>query len=69
MYYIYRFRGALYLMQTGFDPVHARLKPGHVLLGWIVEQAIGEGYRVLDFLSGSTGTRRSWRPGSARRCT
>ncbi len=52
MYYMYRFRDALYLMQTGFDPVHAKLKPGHVLLGWIIEQAIGERLGVLDFLKG-----------------
>jgi CelD/BcsL family acetyltransferase involved in cellulose biosynthesis len=52
MYYMYRFRGALYLMQTGFDPAYARLKPGHVLLGWIIEQAIAERCRVLDFLKG-----------------
>lgn len=52
MYYMYRFRDALYLMQAGFDPLHAKLKPGHVLLGWIIEQAIGEGCRVLDFLKG-----------------
>jgi CelD/BcsL family acetyltransferase involved in cellulose biosynthesis len=52
MFYMYRFRGGLYLMQTGFDPAHARLKPGHVLLGWIIERAIEERYRVLDFLKG-----------------
>ena len=52
MFYMYRFRGALYLMQTGFDPAHARLKPGLVLLGWIIEQAIEERYRAVDFLKG-----------------
>lgn len=52
MFYMYRFRDALYLMQSGFDPAHARLKPGNVLLGWIVEHAISEGNRVLDFLKG-----------------
>jgi CelD/BcsL family acetyltransferase involved in cellulose biosynthesis len=52
MFYMYRFRDALYLMQTGFDPAHARLRPGLVLLGWILEQAIAERCRVLDFLKG-----------------
>lgn len=52
MYYMYKFRDALYLMQTGFDPAYARLKPGHVLLGWSIEHAIGERCRVLDFLKG-----------------
>ncbi len=52
MFYMYRFRGGLYLMQTGFDPAQAKLKPGLALLGFILEQAIGERYRVLDFLKG-----------------
>lgn len=52
MFYMYAFREGLYLMQTGFDPAHAKLKPGHVLLGWIIEHAIGERRRVLDFLKG-----------------
>lgn len=52
MYYFYRFRDRVYLMQGGFDPDRAALKPGHVLLGYIIEQAIGEGFKVLDFLAG-----------------
>ena len=52
MFYLYRFRRAIYLMQAGFDPAHAKLKPGLVLLGWIVEEAIREGCAVLDFLKG-----------------
>ncbi len=52
MSYMYKFRGAQYLMQAGFDPAHTRLKPGLVLLGWVIEQAIGEGCRVVDFLKG-----------------
>jgi CelD/BcsL family acetyltransferase involved in cellulose biosynthesis len=50
--YMYRFRDAIYLMQTGFDPEHAQLKPGLVLLGWVIEQAIQEGLRAVDFLKG-----------------
>ena len=52
MYYFYRFRDAVYLMQSGFDPDFAAVKPGQVLLGYIVEHAIGEGNKVLDFLKG-----------------
>jgi len=52
MYYFYRFRDRVYLMQSGFDPDHADVKPGQVLLGHIVEHAIGEKSTVLDFLRG-----------------
>jgi CelD/BcsL family acetyltransferase involved in cellulose biosynthesis len=52
MFYLYRFRGVIYLMQAGFDPAFAKLKPGLVLLGWIVEDAIRQGCTALDFLKG-----------------
>jgi CelD/BcsL family acetyltransferase involved in cellulose biosynthesis len=52
MYYFYRFRRRTYLMQSGFDPDFGNVKPGQVLLGHIVEHAIGEGNKVLDFLRG-----------------
>jgi len=52
MYYFYRFRDTVYLMQSGFDPDFSDVKPGQVLLGYIVEDAIGEGHKVLDFLKG-----------------
>jgi CelD/BcsL family acetyltransferase involved in cellulose biosynthesis len=52
MYYFYRFRGRVYLMQSGFDPDLAAWKPGQVLLGHVVEHAIGEKHEILDFLRG-----------------
>ena len=52
MYYFYKFRDRVYLMQSGFDPDFSDVKPGQVLLGHIVEHAIGEGHQVLDFLRG-----------------
>jgi len=52
MYYFYKFRDAVYLMQSGFDPDFSAVKPGQVLLGHIVEHAIGEKHKVLDFLRG-----------------
>jgi CelD/BcsL family acetyltransferase involved in cellulose biosynthesis len=52
MYYFYKFRERAYLMQSGFDPDFSSVKPGNVLLGHIVEHAIGEGDEVLDFLRG-----------------
>jgi CelD/BcsL family acetyltransferase involved in cellulose biosynthesis len=67
MYYFYRFRGRVYLMQSGFDPDLGAWKPGQVLLGHVVEHAIGERHEVLDFLRGdhrykdelATGTRET----------
>ncbi|MBS0583729.1 MAG: GNAT family N-acetyltransferase [Proteobacteria bacterium] len=52
MFYFYRFRDSVYLMQSGFDPDYADLKPGQVLLGHVIEHAIGEGHAMLDFLRG-----------------
>jgi CelD/BcsL family acetyltransferase involved in cellulose biosynthesis len=52
MYYFYLFRNRAYLMQSGFDPDFGDIKPGNVLLGYVIEHAIGEGYQVLDFLRG-----------------
>jgi CelD/BcsL family acetyltransferase involved in cellulose biosynthesis len=52
VYYFYRFRDRVFLFQAGFDPDHADLKPGQVLLGYVIEHAIGEGMKVLDFLRG-----------------
>jgi CelD/BcsL family acetyltransferase involved in cellulose biosynthesis len=52
MYYFYKFRDAVYLMQSGFDPDFSDVKPGQVLLGHIIENAISEGTKILDFLRG-----------------
>jgi CelD/BcsL family acetyltransferase involved in cellulose biosynthesis len=55
MIYAYRFRGAVYCMQTGFEPAMRKLKVGSVLLGYAFEHAIGEGNAVFDFLRGDHG--------------
>jgi CelD/BcsL family acetyltransferase involved in cellulose biosynthesis len=52
IYYFYRFRDRVYLMQSGFDPDFSDVKPGQALLGYVIEDAIGEGHKVLDFLRG-----------------
>ncbi len=51
-YYFYRFRNQVFLMQSGFDPDHAAVKPGNVLLGHVIEHAVGEGNEAVDFLRG-----------------
>jgi CelD/BcsL family acetyltransferase involved in cellulose biosynthesis len=80
MYYFYKFRDRTYLMQSGFDPDYGSVKPGNVLLGYVIEHAIGEGHAAIDFLRGNhrykeelaTGERQTvyltvyrWRPGAA----
>lgn len=52
MSYFYRFRNSVFLMQAGFDPAFAELRPGHVLTAYALEHAIGEGNDTFDFLRG-----------------
>jgi CelD/BcsL family acetyltransferase involved in cellulose biosynthesis len=52
MYYFYRFRNQVFLMQGGFDPAYGRLSPGRVLIDYALEHAIGEGNTAFDFLRG-----------------
>jgi len=52
MYYFYKLRDRVFLMQSGFDPDLSDVKPGQVLLGHVIEHAISEGHKVLDFLRG-----------------
>lgn len=40
----------LYCYLSGFLPEMAKLSPGAVLLGWMIEQAIAEGLQEVDFL-------------------
>jgi CelD/BcsL family acetyltransferase involved in cellulose biosynthesis len=49
---IYSFSTAhtLYCYLSGFDQAMAKLSPGGVLLGWLIERAIAEGTKEVDFL-------------------
>jgi len=49
---IYAFTSAktLYCYLSGFDPEMAKLSPGGVLLGWVIENAAAEGLERVDFL-------------------
>ena len=44
--------GSVGLYNSGFDPCHARLAPGIVLLAHVIRDAIGRGVPVFDFLRG-----------------
>lgn len=48
--YCYRFRNAVYVMQTGYDPDFS--DAGQILLTHMIENAIGDGNGILDFLRG-----------------
>ncbi len=60
LHYAYRFRNAVYLMQSGMDPQLGPLAVGSVLLGYSIEHAIGEGNRVWDFLRGEHAYKAEW---------
>jgi hypothetical protein len=48
-----RFAGVLHLYNSGYDPAHAALSPGLVLIARCLEHACREGLREYDFLRGS----------------
>jgi CelD/BcsL family acetyltransferase involved in cellulose biosynthesis len=45
---------------SGFDPSHAFESPGTILLGAMLEEAIAEGRRKLDFLRGREAYKYAW---------
>ena len=52
--------GRLYCYLSGFDPAVAKLSPGAVLLGWVIDEAIGEGVEEIDFLRGAEDYKYLW---------
>lgn len=45
---------------SGFDPRLARLSPGTILLGHMIDQAVAEGRRKLHFLRGAESYKYAW---------
>ncbi len=60
MHYCYAYRGEVALFQSGFEPRHEKLRPGYVLMGYAIEQAIAEGMHVFDMLKGEYGHKDIW---------
>ena len=60
MLYGFRRGPVLYYFQGGFDPAWARASVGHVLLSCVLEDAIGEGVRRVDFLKGEHAYKDEW---------
>lgn len=50
----------VYLYISGFDPMLDRLSPGMLLVGHAIEQAVTEGFAVLDFLRGQERYKYFW---------
>ena len=58
MFYGFRQGDALCYFQAGFDPAHAALSPGEVLMAYVIEAAIAEGCTVFDMLKGDYAHKR-----------
>jgi CelD/BcsL family acetyltransferase involved in cellulose biosynthesis len=60
MLYCYRYRDRMYYFQGGFDPGMSKLRPGLVMMGHAIEQAILEGAGVYDMLRGEYDFKTQW---------
>jgi CelD/BcsL family acetyltransferase involved in cellulose biosynthesis len=58
----YDFRDTLALYNSSFRPDLAKLGPGMVLVGSLVEQSISEGKRLFDFLRGDEPYKKRFGP-------
>ncbi len=58
----FEYAGAVGLYNSGFDPVHAKLAPGIVLLAHVVRDAIERGVPVFDFLRGEESYKYAFGP-------
>jgi CelD/BcsL family acetyltransferase involved in cellulose biosynthesis len=52
MLYCYRWNDICYYFQGGFDPAYEHLRPGQVIMGYSIESAIEERFKVFDMLKG-----------------
>ena len=58
----YDYRDALALYNSSFRPDLAKLAPGMVLVGSLIERSIAEGKRYFDFLRGEEGYKKRFGP-------
>ena len=58
--YLFRWRDELMFFQSGFDPEHEALSPGHVMFGWTYREAIERGLRRADMLKGEYHYKGAW---------
>jgi len=60
MLYCLRYRNRVFAFQAGFDPEREELRPGLVLISFLLEHAIGEGNAEFDFLRGEHEYKHQW---------
>jgi CelD/BcsL family acetyltransferase involved in cellulose biosynthesis len=60
VYYGFADRDCAYAYLTGFDPRHALLSPGSVLLEYVIEQGRKAGMREINFLRGEEPYKYEW---------
>src|SRR5262249_43174242 len=58
----FEYAGSVGLYNSGFDPAHARLAPGIVLLAYLIMDAIDRRIRVFDFLRGEEPYKEGFGP-------
>jgi CelD/BcsL family acetyltransferase involved in cellulose biosynthesis len=56
------YAGSVGLYNSGFDPAHAKLAPGIVLLAHVIRDAIERGVPVFDFLRGEESYKYAFGP-------
>lgn len=50
--YAFSYKDTLMFFQTGFNPAHENLSPGHVLMTFAIKQSIESGLKRIDLLKG-----------------
>ena len=56
------YAGTVGLYNSGFDPAHARLAPGIVLLAHVIRDAITRAIPIFDFLRGEEHYKQGFGP-------
>ncbi|HYZ83859.1 MAG TPA: GNAT family N-acetyltransferase [Bryobacteraceae bacterium] len=59
--YAFQHRDRLYFYLGGFDPEYSAISPGTVTIAAVIERALCEGVRYVDFLRGAEGYKLRWR--------
>ncbi|MGH8900403.1 MAG: GNAT family N-acetyltransferase [Egibacteraceae bacterium] len=54
------FDGCYYGLKSAFDPELAPYGPGHLVVGFLLEEAVARGLRRFDFMRGAGGHKRAW---------
>ena len=49
-----------FMYQTGMDPQHLKLEPGHVTFTWAIQDSINREMQTFDFLRGDEPYKRFW---------